>query len=128
MIQSEEEKTKAQGGEISIGGRKGWNSMRPDQGESSVGRILHQGTIYAPSGEVTLNAREQAYLEDGSLIDVSGVWVERSGNANTIEAQLNSVQLRDDYGQKDGVLQGEWITAVNTNLARGGRFERAQDV
>ena len=74
-------------------------------------QIEHRGAIAAPSGDVTLNADERVYLDKGSVIDVSGIWVDKSGESNVVEAQLNSVQLRDDYGQKEGILQGEWITA-----------------
>ena len=91
-----------QGGEISIGGL---------DSDTPVKLIEHQGVICAPSGTVNLNAEERVYLENGSRIDVGGMWVDKSGEANLVEAQLNSVQLRDDYGQKDGLLQGETITA-----------------
>ncbi|MBE9551336.1 MAG: hypothetical protein IMF13_04735, partial [Proteobacteria bacterium] len=76
-----------------------------------VERIEHSGIISAPSGQVPMKAEKRVCLEKGSVSDVSGMWVDKSGEANLVEAQLNSVQLRDDYGQKGGLLQGETISA-----------------
>ncbi|MBE9551115.1 MAG: hypothetical protein IMF13_03610, partial [Proteobacteria bacterium] len=97
-----------QGGNIQI---RGLDPERPSNPQIPVKRIEHRGVICAPSGTVNMEAEERVYLESGSRIDVSGMWVNKSGEANLIEAQLNSAQLRDDYGQKGGLLQGETITA-----------------
>jgi filamentous hemagglutinin family protein len=78
---------------------------------SPTKQVEHGGAIAAPSGDVSVTAEERVYLDEGSVIDVGGMWVDKSGETNLVEAQLNSVQLRDDYGQKQGLLQGEWITA-----------------
>jgi filamentous hemagglutinin len=103
--------------------------------------IVHQGTISAPSGTVALTAeypkadvivegsgtpQDQAkaptddqmtriYLAEGSVIDVSGKIVDLAAQDRVSTMQLNSVQLRDDYGQKDGdgLLKGATI-AVDT--------------
>lgn len=77
--------------------------------------IEHRGVIDAPSGTIGLEAEERVYLEKESRIDASGMWIEKSADANLIEAQLNSVQLRDDYGQKEGPLKGETITVNALN-------------
>lgn len=77
-----------------------------------VKRIELGGSISAPSGMVTLNASERVYLETGSSIDVSGLWVDKPAGANLIDVQMNSVNLRDDYGQKDGIIKGETV-AIN---------------
>ncbi len=74
-----------------------------------LARIEHSGAISAPSGQVTLKAAERVFLENGSSIDVSGLWVDQSAAANLLEVQLNSVELRDDYGQKTGAIKGEKI-------------------
>ena len=71
--------------------------------------IYHYGSIYAPSGLVELLAVSRVYLADSSSIDVSGLWVEKSAESRLVEATLNSVELRDDYDQKEGVLQGETV-------------------
>ena len=97
-----------QGGNIQI---RGLDPSRPPDPLIPVKRIEHRGVICAPSGAVNMDAGERVYLEKGSVIDVGGIWVDKSGEANLIEAQLNSVQLRDDYGQKGGLLQGETIIA-----------------
>jgi filamentous hemagglutinin family protein len=73
-------------------------------------RIEHRGSIEGASGVVSLRAVERVYLETGSIIDVSGTWVDKTADVNLKEAQLNSVQLRDDYGQKDGLLKALKIT------------------
>ncbi len=88
------------GGEIIIDG------LGDDQ---KLRRIEHYGTISSPSGTVSLNAQERIYLEEGSVIDVSGLWIEKPVSEKMVEIQLNSVELRDDYGQKDGVLAGETL-------------------
>ncbi|MEA1946817.1 MAG: filamentous hemagglutinin N-terminal domain-containing protein, partial [Thermodesulfobacteriota bacterium] len=69
-------------------------------------RIVHAGAMTAKSGTVTLSAQERVYLESDSRIDVSGYWVRNSAAAVTVEAQLNSVELKNDHTQKDGILQG----------------------
>jgi filamentous hemagglutinin family protein len=75
----------------------------------SVDQIRHQGVIAAPHGRVELNARERVLLDSGSSIDVSGVWSDKPADANLLTSQLNSVELRDDMGQKDSILKGETV-------------------
>jgi filamentous hemagglutinin family protein len=72
--------------------------------------IEHLGTITAPSGNVTLTARDKVFLGDSSSINVAGLWLDRAASANLLEVQLNSVDLRDDYGQKSGTLLGQKIS------------------
>ena len=76
---------------------------------ATVKRVEHYGAIDAPSGDVIINAGERVYLESGSSIDVSGIWVDLEAGANVLDAQLNSIELRDDFGQKNGILKGERI-------------------
>ncbi|MEM5787197.1 MAG: filamentous hemagglutinin N-terminal domain-containing protein, partial [Syntrophobacteraceae bacterium] len=97
-----------QGGNISL---QGLNTDPTNPSYSpSVKRIEHRGLIKAPSGYVTLYADERVYLETGSTIDVKGNWVGKSPNDLLVEAQLNSVNLRDYFFQKNGVLQGYTIS------------------
>jgi hypothetical protein len=49
-------------------------------------------------------------METGSSIDVSGLWVDKPAGANLIDVQMNSVNLRDDYGQKKGIIKGDTVT------------------
>ncbi|HBG04800.1 MAG: hypothetical protein A2075_11625 [Geobacteraceae bacterium GWC2_58_44] len=77
---------------------------------NTLSLIEHQGAIVAPSGTVTLTAKDRIFLGDSSSIDVSGLWLDRAASANLINVQLNSVYLRDDYGQKSGVLLGQKAT------------------
>jgi filamentous hemagglutinin family protein len=88
------------GGDIKLGGLSAG---------SPAGRIEHHGAITAPSGTVTLNAADRVYLETGSRIDVSGVWVDKLAAENVASAQLTSEVLRDAYGQKDGPLKGATV-------------------
>jgi filamentous hemagglutinin family protein len=73
--------------------------------------IEHHGIINAPSGQVTMKARDRVFLETGSSINTGGAWSSESAEANALEVQLNSVELRDAYGQKGGLLQGNTISA-----------------
>lgn len=76
---------------------------------ATVKRVEHSGVIDAPSGEVTIRADERVYLESGSKIDVSGLWSDRTMGGDVLESYLNSIELRDDFGQKTGILKGERI-------------------
>lgn len=76
---------------------------------SQVAVFEHHGEITAPSGQVYVNASDRVCLDSTSTIDVSGAWIDQEAGDDIIHAQLNSVELRDDYGQKDGILQGETI-------------------
>mgnify|MGYP003869011071 CR=1 FL=1 len=87
----------------------GLDPASPLTPSTPVKRIEHGGSLEAPSGTVTMRAEERVYLDQGSRIDVSGSWVDLPGDTNRIEMQLNSVELRDDYGQKGGLLQGEKV-------------------
>ncbi|MDY6989270.1 MAG: filamentous hemagglutinin family protein [Thermodesulfobacteriota bacterium] len=88
------------GGDIQIGGL---NQDTPLQ------YFKHRGDIEAAYGTVSIEAEARVYLETGSSIDVSGNWVDLPAEAVILTGQLNSVELRDDYGQKGGLLQGEEI-------------------
>ena len=74
-----------------------------------LARIEHWGSLVAPSGQISLLARDSVYLGSGSAVDVSGVWVDEAAGANIITPQLNSVELNNDYGQKGGILQGQTV-------------------
>ena len=93
-----------QGGSIWISSHDEYDYQVPTE------RIEIYGTVEAPSGTVKMFASDRIYMESGSRIDVSGSIVENSASDTVIEAQLNSVEMADDYGQKDGILQGEYIT------------------
>jgi filamentous hemagglutinin family protein len=71
--------------------------------------IVHNGSIVAPWGIVTMNAASQVYLGSGSVIDVSGLWLSEPASAGLLSVQMNSVQLADNFIQKGGVLQGAYI-------------------
>ncbi len=100
------------GGEIYIGSH---DSARPDlfdnpdMDELRCDRIELYGALAAPAGAVKVNAEDKLYVDDDCTIDVSGSVVALDSQANVIQAQLNSVEMRDDYGQKGGILKGETI-------------------
>ncbi|MGD8387505.1 MAG: filamentous hemagglutinin N-terminal domain-containing protein, partial [Desulfobacteraceae bacterium] len=75
-------------------------------------RILHQGEILAPCGAVDMSATGWIYLDTESRIDVSGEWVQVSADASIIGLQLNSMELKNDYGQQDSVLQGQEVQII----------------
>lgn len=75
----------------------------------SEGPIDVKGSIVAPSGNVTISGDGRVYLDATSLIDVSGSWVVLPAEAAVASVQLNSVELKDDYAQKDSLLKGQTI-------------------
>ena len=83
--------------------------VETNSGINPLSAIELQGSIVAPSGNVTLTARDKVFLGDSSSINVAGLWLDRPASANLMEVQLNSVDLRDDYGQKIGTLLGQKI-------------------
>jgi filamentous hemagglutinin family protein len=76
--------------------------------ETATEKIEHRGVISGPSGTIDLRAKERVYLEHGSRIDASGAWATTS-EPDVVSLQLNSMELKNDYGQKEGALQGEEI-------------------
>jgi filamentous hemagglutinin family protein len=80
-------------------------------GPNPAGSIVLQGSIVAPTGIVNLNANNRVYMETGSTIDVSGVVATLPSPVITA-FELNSIELRDDYVQKGGVLQAADITTT----------------
>ncbi|MGD8835495.1 MAG: filamentous hemagglutinin N-terminal domain-containing protein, partial [Desulfobacteraceae bacterium] len=87
-------------------------SFRFNGGEisfSSDDLIDFKGQVVAPGGTVSLAAGNRVYLDTGSRIDVSGSWVALPAGASVASAQLNSVELKDDYQQKESLLQGQKI-------------------
>ncbi len=79
-----------------------------DFGYSATGSIEHNGLIQVPGGRVTLLAEGDITLDTGR-IDVSGAWVDKAAAANLIELTLATENLRDDFGQKNGMLMGQKI-------------------
>ena len=71
-----------------------------------LNQVQLSGGIAAPYGSVTINASGLVYMETGSSIDVSGLWVNEPAGENLISVELNSIYLADDYGQKKGILLG----------------------
>lgn len=76
---------------------------------TSGGTIEHQGLILNPSGLVTLTADDRIYLGENSRIDVGGVTANLAAQDSVVKVTLNSVELKDDQGQKDGILKGEEV-------------------
>jgi len=71
-------------------------------------RIEHYGDMTAPSGTVIMNAKERIYLGRKSRIDVAGLWTD-SVDPQIVSVQLNSMELKNDYGQARNILQGETV-------------------
>lgn len=86
------------------------DGVKKDSSAYPAKRIEHRGKIEAPSAlEVSLEAEERVFLESGSSIDVRGLWVDMPASASVVEAQLNSVNLKDEFIQKSGILLGEKV-------------------
>ncbi|MBN1906196.1 MAG: filamentous hemagglutinin family protein [Deltaproteobacteria bacterium] len=91
------------GGQIKIAGTDINNPLK---------RIEGYGIIEAPAGTIELKASERIYIGEDAGIDAGGLWVQKPVSEKLIDVQLNSVELRDDYGQKGegGVLKGDTVT------------------
>ncbi len=98
------------GGTISVGGLSTKTDEVSLPVKQPLQRIEHYGALLAPSGTVALNAIERVLLGTGSSINVAGFWADEPASAAMIEVQLNSVQLADFYGQKNGPLKGQNIS------------------
>lgn len=122
---------------VDMNGLQKWASNEVREGDA-VRQIEHTGAVLAPAGKITLNAAERIYLTEGSIIDAGGVKNVATLNdgsavavnlyrdedvqagsvkeaelpASYLSFKLNSVELRDSYAQKNGVLQGETITTT----------------
>ncbi|MFH1984381.1 MAG: filamentous hemagglutinin family protein [Pseudomonadota bacterium] len=94
------------GGTIRIEGLDAANPVNP---QIPVPTFDHHGTISAPAGTITVNAGQRIFLDTRSVIDVGGIWAQRSAADNIVSMQLNSVELRDDFFQKGGFLQGKTV-------------------
>jgi len=80
---------------------------------ASGGTIEHHGAITNPAGDVTLTAKDRIYLSNTSSIDVGGVIADLDAGDSVVTATLNSVELKDEQQQKDGILLGEDISFVD---------------
>lgn len=96
---------------VNIGGLSTQSSGTPDEGLNPTNKIVLNGSIVAPTGQVTLNANNNVTMTPTSSIDVSGV-VATLPSPVISSFELNSIELRDDYVQKGGVLQGQDITTT----------------
>ena len=113
--------TSSFGGVVNMNG----NFQNPDStSPTPTGVIDLKGTIMVPSGTVTLTALDRVFLEAGSTISVAGAWSNESASALTIDVQLNSVELANDYEQKGGILQGATITV---NILTGSSIGNIND-
>jgi filamentous hemagglutinin family protein len=84
-------------------------------GSTALERIDHEGRITAHSGEVIMEAAQRVFLGERSIIDVSGLTIERPMSDQFVEVKLNGLYLRDDYGQKDNKLllgSDAWVDVV----------------
>jgi len=95
--------------EVTMRGLHAWSSTDSIVDTAYARWIEHRGTIVAPTGYVTLHAADRVFLETGSRIDVKGVVADLPAPV-IADFKLNTVELRDAYGQKGGVLQGQKIT------------------
>lgn len=103
---------------VSIKGLDG-RTRAGEIGSTSVRRIELRGEVTAPTGNVELKADERIYLTAGSRIDVSGVIAELPPSL-VRSFKLTSVELRDAYGQKSGIIPGMKIaTPVTAGSAIG---------
>lgn len=77
-----------------------------------------EGRITSPSGNVSLNAQQDAsnvgnpriYLGNGSTIDASGAWSTASDASNLLTFKVTSTELRTAPDQQNGVLLGATVT------------------
>jgi filamentous hemagglutinin len=110
---------------VDIKGLYKYNPSSHGRNEGTVNLIDLEGSILAPTGNITVAAARRVYLGPASSIDVSGVNVSNLPLPLIASLQLNSVELRDDYAQKDGVLQGTKITTSATSGSTIGDLTQA---
>jgi filamentous hemagglutinin family protein len=123
-------------GSISFGGLTRQSASDNTPVAQTLARVDHEGIITAHAGSVTMGAEQRVYLGSRSSIDVSGLSIERSMADQMIEVQLNGVYLRDDYGQKNGMLLGRkvWVDVLkgssigNLSSYYLGMAKNAQDM
>jgi filamentous hemagglutinin len=87
----------------------GLDSTRPSDPLIYPSTIEHRGRIDAPQGYVELRATDRVYFGSGSTIDVSGLWIDKSASDQLVTASMTSVNLRDAFMQKNGILKGQSI-------------------
>ena len=126
------------GGEIHVGGLDErytdtdgdrWNAT------TATGRVEHYGEMTANSGTIAMEAEARIYLGSDSTLDVSGLWVAQGG-AETVEATLNSVEMKNEYTLKDGILVGETVEVVaeegssigDVSSYLAGEYQTAQEM
>nr|NJM04440.1 filamentous hemagglutinin N-terminal domain-containing protein [Desulfobacula sp.] len=90
-------------------------TAKPQNGETydSWG-IEHRGKIEFPSGDLTMDAGDGGYiyLAPESAIDVSGSWVTKAASDKILSIQANSLELRDEFQQKNGIIKGETLNIL----------------
>lgn len=95
---------------ITLGGLD-WGSATIVTDQSVTG-IDHRGALIANGGNVLLKARKRVFLDNNSLIDVSGSRVDLKVSDKFITTVLTSTELRDDQTQKYGVLKGAEVSTT----------------
>jgi len=103
-----------QGGQIVMNGLQHVSADGSTIGNGMAPAVIeHLGVIDAPSGQVIMHAGERVFLESGSSVNVGGQWSNEAASQIAVDAQLNSVELADAYGQKGGLLQGQTISTID---------------
>ncbi|MCB2182761.1 MAG: filamentous hemagglutinin family protein [Desulfobulbaceae bacterium] len=90
-----------------------------------TGSIEHKGVLSASSGRVSMEVREEIILGPQSLIDVAGLWSNRSSDSLWFTQEMNSAQLKDDHLQKDGLIYRSEITVNELLGSTIGDFDEA---
>ncbi|MEW6427380.1 MAG: filamentous hemagglutinin family protein [Thermodesulfobacteriota bacterium] len=88
--------------------------------------VVHRGTVSAPSNNVDMLGG-RVFVGKGAVIDVKGEWAEKSAAANSVQVQLNSVELRDEFGHKTDALKGEIVTFNVLKGTNAGNVKTALD-
>ncbi len=95
------------GGVIELAGLDPDNPVSPQTG---VDVVDHKGTFSATSGSINISAETRVFLDENSVVDVSGSRIELDAADLVVSAQMNSVELRDEQQQKDGILKGATVS------------------
>lgn len=105
------EQTPFQEGQITVSGLQVNDPQLPNVfHQGAVNVIEHHGTMEAPSGQITLNASNRVYLDNGSITSVSGLWNDMDAKDRQLSVQFSSVVLKDEQQQKYGPLKRKTIT------------------
>lgn len=103
-----EESHEMDGSEVVIGALNMSPTVEGEESDYPL-KITLEGSIEAPGAQVNINATDEVTVGSHAVIDVAGLWSDRSADENELEVQLNSVELSDAFYVREGDIKGATI-------------------